>query len=611
MSRRWNRTKGVYENANILDDFRNFSYHHVLIGINDTTKIQKLFDKAKSNIESVIDKSIGEEVVDNAIVITNSTRSSNFFIDTVTINTNIAPNSGGLAYSQYTDGEMKIVEPNTSNFFLFLHQIAGSLGTRPVGLVYVLVTFFKGISVDTNAPITYPLLPQVFWLSSANAAFNESGSNYVLKLVGIKSLGLTSDFTKISLHVATSIKDGTFGNAIKQLNTNIENKLKNEYSLATNKNKPLKVVITFPKEWETYKLKTPNKNKTTETDFKNLNRDDSSIGGDVVFHKPNTKFVNMIEDIIRLTPQLLALGSKEKKNPIHVGVDTQTIIDGESCTLYLHIIPFIVRNKMKAEDLEKAEETLVHYDYIFSGKNNDILSYDLKIEEAITLLGSEPIPSFAKRDATITKADSANSTYKDNANEDHGLANQKAGKVNDKSVQSPTFIPVSSYLDSTYFTGDAEQIKNILGYKANFASVLNSGAKLEFTIRGNPIYLHAVRPYTTITTSDYNQTIDAMYKAYSKMLIGDDSSINRLDDIDLQYSFIPYNVRFNIKTPMKSDMKDPDNKLVDFFYSGHYVLMTVKHVFASGVFTQTLNGNMMVLNSSVEEALANIGTKQK
>lgn len=610
MSRRWNKLKGIYENANILDNFRNLSYHHILIGMNDTTQIQKLLNKDDKIIESIIDKSIGEEVIGKGIVITNSTRSSNFFIDNVTINTNIAPNSGGLTYSQYTDAEMTIVEPNTSNFFLFLHQIAASLGTRPVGLVYVLVTFFRGISVTTEAPLTIPLLPQVFWLNSAAAGFNESGSNYTLKMVGIKSLGLTRDFTELSLNMSTSVSSGTFGNAIKQLNTNIENKLKNEYSLSANKNKPLKVVITIPKEWEAYKLSTQNKKKTAETDFKNINRDNSSIGGDVIFHKPNTKFVNMIEDIVRLTPQLLELGNKQRKNPIHVGVDTQTIIDDESCTLYLHVIPFVVRNKMKADDLGLSEETLVHYDYIFSGKNNDILTYDLKVEEAVTLLGSEPVPSFAKRDAVITKADVLNSASYDIANEDLGLASQKSGGNNDKSIQSPTFIPVSSYLDSTYFTGDAEQIKNILGYKANFANVLNSGTKLEFTIRGNPIYLQAVRPYTTITNADYNQSIVAMYTAYSKML-SDDGSTYVLDDIDLKYSLIPYNVRINIKTPMKSDMKDPDNKLVDFFYSGHYLLMTVKHVFASGTFTQVLSGNMMVLTSSVENALASIGTKQK
>ena len=58
-------------------------------------------------------------------------------------------------------------------------------------------------------------------------------------------------------------------------------------------------------------------------------------------------------------------------------------------------------------------------------------------------------------------------------------------------------------------------------------------------------------------------------------------------------------------------MKDPDNKLVDFFYSGHYLLMSIKHIFAGGSFTQSITGNMMVLTSSVENALANIGTKQK
>ena len=611
MSRRWNKDKKEYESANMLDNFRNYSYHHVLVAVRNTTQIKNLLDKSADDINSIIDKAIGEKIVNNGIIITNSTRSSNYFIDNITINTNIAPNTGGLTYSQYVDAEMTIVEPNTSNFFLFLHQVSSSLGGKPTDLIYVLITFFRGIDIVTETTRTIALNPQVFWMSSATAGFNESGSNYNLKLMGVKSLGLSNDFSKFSLNVATSVKSGTFGNAIKQLNTNIENKLKSEYSVSANKNKNLKVVITIPKEWESYKLSTPNKNKTSETDFTKNTRDTQSIGGDVIFHKPHCRFVDMIEDIIRVTPELLALGNTKKTYPIQVAIDTQTIIDDESCTLYLHVIPFVVRNKMKDTDLAVSEDTLVHYDYIFSGKNNDILTYDIKVEEAITLLGSEAVPSFFKRDTQITKADVLNAPSTDIQNNDYSLANQKMGDVNDKSIQSPTFVPVSSYLDSTYFTGDANQIQNILGYKANFANVLNAGVKLEFTIRGNPLYLHATKSYVTITNTDYQQNISNMYNAYSKMLKGDDSSTYRLNSIDTQYAFIPYNVKISIKTPLKSDMKDPDNKLVDFFYSGHYLLISIKHVFAGGSFTQALTGNLIVLTGSVQQMLQGIGTKQK
>ncbi len=607
MSRRWNKKTQNYESANLLDNFRNYSYHQVLIAIDNTTKIQNLLNTDKTTIDTIISKTIGEKVIDGGIVVANSTRSSNYYIDSAIITTNITANSGGLTYSQYIEADITIVEPNTSNFFLFLHQISSEIGGKPTDLVYVLFTFFRGININSNASETIVQKPQVFWMSSAGATFNESGSTYTMKLMGVKSLGLSNDFSKFPINVATSVKSGTFGNAIKQLNTNIENKLKSEWSVAANKNKNLKVVITLPKEWESYKLSTPNKNKTAEIDFTKNTRDTQSIGGDVVFHKPQSKITDMIEDIIRVTPELLALGNTDKKNPIQVGIDTQTIIDDESCVLYYHIIPFIVRNKMKDTELAVSEETLVHYDYIFSGKNNDILAYELKVEDAITLLGSEPIPSFFKRDSTIIKADTLESPSTDIANDDYGLQNQKSETDKDKSVQTPTFIPVSSYLDSTYFVGDAKQIRNILGYKANFANVLNSGVKIEFTIRGNPIYLSATKPYTTTNNIDYQQNINLMYTAYSKMLKGDDVSTYRLDDEDVKYSFIPYNVKIHIKTPYLSNMKDPNNKLVDFFYSGHYVLMSIKHVFAGGSFTQALTGNLMVLNGSVQEMLNNIG----
>ena len=50
---------------------------------------------------------------------------------------------------------------------------------------------------------------------------------------------------------------------------------------------------------------------------------------------------------------------------------------------------------------------------------------------------------------------------------------------------------------------------------------------------------------------------------------------------------------------------------MDFFYSGHYLLISIKHVFAGGSFTQALTGNLMVLTGSVQQMLQGIGAKQK
>ncbi len=86
MSRRWNKDKKEYESANMLDNFRNYSYHHVLVAVRNTTQIKNLLDKSADDINSIIDKAIGEKIVNNGIIITNSTRSSNYFIDNIVSN---------------------------------------------------------------------------------------------------------------------------------------------------------------------------------------------------------------------------------------------------------------------------------------------------------------------------------------------------------------------------------------------------------------------------------------------------------------------------------------------------------------------------------------------
>lgn len=624
--RRIRNTKGEVVQeffGNELDRFRSYTYRHVffttaftsnaplllssvekLAAVNDL-KTKRALDK----IETVKDS---KNPFDYGYILANSFCDSQYVIDTVmyTVMTQTMSSTIGFA----SQGSITIKESFTANFLGDLVNIGRELGVLPYELCYVLKTYIIGITHEGKEDVI-ELNPVIFWLENIVASFNDNGGAYDMSFCSASDLPNVKSFGNIQLPKATVAEDGTFKSAIAHLEKSVNDGYDKEYEAAIKLNpasppRKSKCIITFPDEWGQFKVDTPNPKNYTETN-KNETTKPKPEGSQLIIHGRDTPIKNMLSNILMMVPQVKQYADKNTNDKIAftISIDTHSILDKDTVYFYYHIYPYPTYKGFKESEMFGRRECLLEFDYLFSGKNEDILSFDMKIEDAKILLGAQPknIKESEKDKEQSVVAAPNKKTDKVNTEIDN---NAESGDVQETNALTPlSSIPASTLRRGSFnISPEWQAIDN--AYKANLAAFSASGARLSLQIRGNPLFVNvkAKTNYKQDNTKEkYDEYIKKRYAILEQNILSSTAPNDDMSDSDFEIiqSIIPINIRLNVYTPKYSDMRRSDNYVQPFYYTGHYLIWEIGTSFANGEFTQTLTAQRMQLASD----LANIYKK--
>lgn len=350
--------------------------------------------------------------------------------------------------------------------------------------------------------------------------------------------------------------------------------------------RPVQYMITIPDSWKGFKFNGPSSNAAAEVDFKTLLQKEEASRAEKAKQSKEEKdkeqrskegktsaknesqptpkdshvsvdsgmtIPDVLDFIFRQCPDVAKLAnfgkSDTSKNIKFYKNLISVTSDDESVTVHIDVVEFVVPRVMIEESnaKDKAQGTKVQnddglyqtgsdggkrpknyleFDYIFSGKNLDVLSLDLKIQNLVWLLASK---------ANLGTSETNRQANSDQEVPDDGEGAQKDTVVSNVRAKDPILIPLRTEYEKTNFsnlsgaTGDPEEdgSPQVMAqqYVRNLSKFYNGGgavAKME--LRGNPdlmvfvsmsdiqVHSSAVSTDSEGNVTDPNRTVKATYR---------------------------------------------------------------------------------------------------
>jgi len=558
---------------NKLSKFRTYSYHHVLVACENTSVAEELA-KTVNMYDYLYDKTQNRHKKKNVssggyVVIANGLVDSDFVIDEVKWISVIAPQPSKKEVEQFAsfavEGSMEISEPRGVNFLNVISTTCDTLETDPTGLVFLLKTFFVGDADRESVDYISTIKPIAFLMTDISSVFDVTGSVYSIEFVSI-----TNGAAKLPQYVAgadrTSLK---LDPSLKKSFSLLEGIINTHYMTHYNKLKksaeesgrplvgrPIKYEIILGPDYSEY---------TVDQDPEYLKNHGLAKGeaGILGFaQKPSIE--SAIFDILKRSTQYgddaVGRNTNGKK---YVPKITSTI---DSDKEDYKVIYKIIRTEVPTSTIERIydndadfvkEGNAIVFDYFFSGKNTDILEFNIQMQMGLMFF------------QTITTADSTLSSQNESEKKGQTGSGSSPNARADNPSKGPrinTPIPFSSIVKrpkdkNTNFPLKSTDFQSLL---ARHAAIEMLDAKIK--IVGNPALLNSMAQLPADIIDEPN-------------LVQQDNNIFR------EWSTSPGLVKVNIFMPSDDNDTDYSQK---FWYDGWYYIIEVEHVFSGGEFTQVI-----------------------
>lgn len=564
-------------------------------------------------------------------IIINGTSDASFAITKANwVNITASPTDRDNVFCSYAlQGGMTVQEPRGVDFMNVMAHVADFLESNPSGLIFMIKTIFIGHRSQTITstgyvdPITY-IRPLMFVITDISASFTIEGGVYEIEFMGISN-GATktrhimkgADRVQINLSTTTpGCETNTLMGGLCKLQKRI-----NEIYKAYFKSVKEKIESTTDKSGK--KLKFNGREVVyiiqAEPPYAKV------ISGS--YNEPETLVLQGNADykVDQFKDQATDKGEKDEGGIVHFGSQPsiegaimylakrcskvqKDLNEGENGTKYYpKVTSTIISNNKKyyvvyklrrvlearndvveqilkrgSDDPNKLnkniQKNLLTLDYIFTGKNTDILNFDIKMEMGLaffqTLVTTDNIPSSY---TTATGSTVENSSA-------DGVPPEYSKTSVDRQDRPPNLRSKTPIFFSTKF--DNKSLRNTLSPKdsASFQALLNRQAALEnlealVEIHGNPGLMNAMNklPSEILQHQDINET-----KANTE---------TDRPDLFPYWETTPAIVQLNIRMPTTES--DPPYVNADatkpFWYQGYYYCYGVENIFNEGLFTQKLN----------------------
>lgn len=585
---------------NELSKYRSYSYYHVLAICNSSAAAADLADSheldawnhavSNNKLGKYGPKSVGEG--GGYCVLINGSTDSEFTITKASWTSITAASAveGDRFTSNANEGIIAVSEPRG---IIFLDQIVKccmALGIDSSSAFWVLKTFFVGYTHNTESgedgiDFINTIPPLIFIAYDVIGSFSLAGGEYEISVVGAAN-GVTRlpQYSQIpyAMHIA---KSSSFSGMLENLQTSINENYKRYFECAqkvlndfvdVDNLRPVKYFVTCDDIYKDSRYIVLDKPAQYKDDGKPCAPVTVSI-------ESNTSIESAIWNIINHTPAFAEdtqKGSKEKNGnriqpKIHTWLSTTPKKDEKTGKIYFevgyNVYPFTIPQSVSFDDAQGIKDNIITFDYIYTGKNIDILEMDIKMNmgmaylQAMTLTSNFKQPRYEIPVGTIA-FDSNNSRILNSGN-----------------------IPV-------YFGGQIKNVpmkdaKNPLA-ASQFVYSMTKHASLEvlessIKITGNSQLLGS----TNITTD-----VEKMKKGETN--IKSDDNFARFANWSLAPAFLKINIKMprngddqSLFTGLQTSMDaiESNDYAVDWWFKGYYYVISVQHVFDNGEFYQILD----------------------
>lgn len=650
---------------NPLDDFRSYSVHHVLLACRSTVAAEPFTDDAR-NVQALeaINKTkrLGDNVAghEDVFLVIDTRRFSQFSIENVKYDVLLNGLKNGQSHANFaTELTMTILDSVGISFFNYMQWLLDAkMECNFDGLVFMLRTIFVGHLADGTTTTVHSLtIPMHLAKMDINLDFAKGAYN----LEFWPNMNFNIDKQRRWMHIgqASTYFTGKGNNKLGPLVNSFEASL-NDRSLAffnkvNGNNGPkkesigrqVKYMITIPESWSNFEFTGTSEGAATETVFSKLKQientevaaankaQEKKVIDSHVSVKTGITITQVLDIIFSQVIEIKKMGNFKQSDEVDGEVTFYKYItgitsDNTSVTVHVDVIEFKVPNRLametpkntvKKQDSEfyreengkKVPKNCIEYDYIFTGKNKDILNFDLKIEDVQWLLANN-LKVGAGEYFNINDNGYSEADKKENKKAlelgatrkyDPILMPQttKSEEINYSLLSTPSTINKQSYNIST----SQEYTKNISRFYA--ASPIQTA----ITIKGNPLLfskfsIGQVLSNTAAATnlskngsqpdlsdkSGYRKDLEErILKKNPNSFTKEGSTFKASLPIDDQsYATTPVFVKLNIKGPNVNDLTNEMFEGNDFskeiLTDVYFVVFKFTNIFEGGRFTQEL-----------------------
>lgn len=611
---------------NPLNLFRTYSYHHILVACDGTDTAEELaqvseitaFDHERAEKKFCPQQVIGGR--GKYVVLINGMSDTQFTIKSASWASVLIPNQGveesgeGSTYfrTMAVDGELKIQEPLGVNFLNVLNEVTKSLGTDPNGVCFLLKTIFVGHRDDGTTEIIPNVRPLLFLAFDISAIFDVTGAEYLFAFVGIvNGAARLPHQSSIGEDFDLYIKENsTIGKALQQLEDEL-----NEYyetyfdqleAEANCNNVEFDRDEFIPVEYRIL----------VHPDYSNLRVGTASLptqqtkGNDDPIVEVNGKSssIERLIDIIMKTSQEVLDEDQKSGDERHMFKITSTLRTGPDKYIVEYEVQRYKAAIVEAEQLFTFEPPVdangtpqgIEFDYIFTGKNIDVISFDIKMQMGMaffqTLSVASSIPS--NSDEILNHYNRQLFSSGAGTRKGPGDQQEEGGCILDDRDKEPTRRPLflgQSVSDSTVrnnrFASSAANYNSILARHAAYENI-----EARMTIRGNPQLLEETTqlpsymdPRISLDQASASQHPQEIRVPDDERLSEEERNRNLMSEIHRTPGYVKVNV-FMPNSALIDTAEDLHSAdfAQNFWYQGWYFLYAINHTFDDGEFTQEL-----------------------
>lgn len=605
---------------NPLSNFQSYSYYHVLAICDSTETANALitsnlqdiwlpatntsvpahlwakFGKRSPRTIKLNDRSINGQYS----IFIDGSRDGDFSIEAAswttvtTASVTASDNNTSIAIN----GSMTIIEPKGILLADTLVNLCVEMGIDSAQAVYVLKTFFIGHSATNDTPQTITnVKPLMLLITNLSGKFTEAGGTYLVDFTAMQH-GVTRLPQYSQVAESININSGsTLTTAIAKLNDSIQRQYDRTFTC---------IYKTFEsnlsdEEFDNIKNRLAPVKYTIELDP--MFRDSSFVVSDQLAPTKDTPDCNAavqlsfpagtsIEEAIRKVMASCRkvtdlqngyvdgyggkrIGYKIYSRLNSIIVENQNNLPQTEYIVTYGIKPFLEPRSINfaemltsgdSAEVEKLRKNIIEFDYLFTGRNIDIIDFDITLNTGIAYLQTASMANSSLKTIGTPTAD------KQIVVSGHSM--QQVNRMGD-GTRVPIFFstPINSdlYKNSPNLTAAGQAVYNL----NNHASFEVQNAALH--IIGNPKLLDSTNAASYEVTSD-----------------------NNISDTLNNFGEYPAFAKVNIKMPRDNNdislyagMLDDSSAVGDFttnfWFQGYYYITEIEHIFDKGVFTQQLS----------------------
>ncbi len=643
---------------NPLDDFQSYSVHYVLLACR-TTEVAKTFasEKPESMTEALaaIDRvqalggSVNYQGRDGDIFLVLDTRRfSQFTVENLKYDVYVnGLHTGDSPANLAADLSMTILDSAGISFAHFMQWIIDDrLKTNYDGLIFMLRTIFVG-HLETGETRTVSTETIPMHLNTMEIDLNYAKGAYTLEFMPNMNFDVNRHGRFLTVSNATTYNSSA--STVVEMVASLEaelNRLSQKYYddvqaiMGKKYGRRVRYQITLPASWAPYKMQGPSQGNAPETIWQTVDKQTKKTEAETSAAKAESyTSVNAgitidkaLDAILKQSPDIAELGNyKSSLNAEGEVVFFKYLIglttDDDTLCVHVDVIEFKVphlifdETTVKSSTVSQLEsdwytvdpqtgkrtpKDLIEYDFIFTGKNKDILNFDMKIQDFQFLLASN-----------LRIGDGAMREVSDNADQPPKL-NAGANDVNSllySREYDPLFMPMQTQaaLDNLkqYKTRDkAEADKAGAKYQQYLRnlSMFYAGSPIvtTITIKGNPLIMHKFNMGTILehpktsggstlsSSNDYRTNLEAMLLKSSNGVFsrdGDAFVLKRSPLSSRSYATSPVFAKINVKGPnvdFRTGLEIDGDYATSVLSDNYYVIFKVTNSIQGHAFTQDL-----------------------